>query len=110
MRLLGMLALVGTIVLTGCGRQDVIPVSPAPQRAATLQDLIGPWQPTPFGLDSAWRTTIESTCRREVEAPRAEGGIVDARGGGVATVRLTGAVVAKCDALYVTPEGRVEGA
>jgi hypothetical protein len=110
MRLLGVLALVGTIVVTACGEEDVVPVRPAPSKVATLQDLLAPWQATPFALDPAWRNTIEAACRRDLQEPRGAGGIVDARGGGVATVRFTGRVRAKCDALRVTPEGKVEGA
>jgi hypothetical protein len=75
-----------------------------------VQDLLGPWQATPFAMDPALRIAVEDACRRDVQEPRAGRGIVDARGRGVATVRLTGPVVAKCDALIITPEGEVEGA
>ena len=111
MRRLGAIALVGAIVLAACGEaEDAVPIPPAPGPVATLADLVGPWQPTPFALDGAWRNTIETTCRREVETPGAARGVIDARGGGVATVRMTGRAAAKCDALRITAAGQIEGA
>ena len=111
MLFLAVLAVAASTVLTACGEEDEVAETPAPSRVATLEDLVGPWQGTPLALDAAWRNRIVTTCRGEMGVPPSDGGIVDARGGGVATVRLTGPTFfAHCDALRITPEGRVEGA
>jgi hypothetical protein len=111
LRLLGLLALFASSVLTACGAEEDPPVGPTPAPVATLQDLVAPWQATPFALDAAWRNTIVTTCWAEMGVPPSKDGIVDVRGAGVATVRLTGPTFgAKCDALRITPEGHVTGA
>ena len=82
-----------------------------PVRVATLAELTGPWRATPLILDPALRARAADVCRREIELP---GGVVpavmDARGEGVVTVRMTGAIEASCDALEIPADGGVMGA
>jgi len=110
-RRLAAFAVLAAIVATACGDVDAItPDASAPERVATLRHLIGAWQPEPFVLDAVWRSSIVAACRRDLQVAGGVVAVIDARGGGVATVRLTGQQAAKCDALRITPAGRVEGA
>ena len=104
----------GAIVLAllgwGCGEAEPVepPRVPLP---ATIAELVGPWRATPLGLDPAMRAKIEQVCRRDIEFPAGSfAAIVDVRGGGVATVRMTGAQSGSCDALHIAGNGTVNGA
>jgi hypothetical protein len=84
------------------------PLPPERPRTASLAELRGPWQPTPFVLDAAMRDRAVAACRREMAAPtEAGGGMVDARGGAALTVRLSGAGGALCQALAILPSGEI---
>jgi hypothetical protein len=99
--------LAGTLFLVGCGGETGL-VVPA---MATIQDMTGPWRPTPLLLDPAMRDRIATTCRRDMERkPTSAVAVIDARGLGVAVVRMTGDSAGACDALQLTDSGQVAGA
>lgn len=109
-------ALVITIGLVGaCGEAGPDPsadVAPAgPILAAGLADLTGPWRASPLRLDPVLRANVEHACRRDIEFPAGStAAIMDARGAGVVTVRVTGQNPGSCDALEITATGDVVGA
>lgn len=98
-----------TLLVIGCG--DAPEPAFVPARPATIAELVGPWRATPLLLDAAMWGRVEQTCRRDIEMP--PGGVVavvDARGAGVVTVRMTGDHAGSCDSLAITADGRVAGA
>jgi hypothetical protein len=101
------------MVAAGCGGEvapDDVLVPPA-RAAASLEQLIGPWQPRPYVLDAATATRIGDACRRDIEFPRGSMPVViDVRGAGVATVRMSGVESGSCDALEITARGEIAGA
>ena len=100
---------VGLLVIGACGGEDA-PVAQQPGPASLLQ-LTGPWQRQPFVLDPALRSTVEQTCRRDMErGPGNVAAVVDVRGAGVAVVRMTGQGAGTCDALEITVAGQINGA
>jgi hypothetical protein len=102
-------ALALVLPVVACGSDEPAVVQPPPP--ATLAQLVGPWQPSPFSLNDAAWTRIEAGCRRDMGMrPGARALIIDARGGGVATVRMTGQQAGHCDALQITANGDVMGA
>lgn len=107
---LTVVTLLAAVLLGGaCGsRSDIFET---PVRFATLADLTGPWQRFPSLLDPVMRERVADACRREIElAPGSIPAVIDARGAGVVTVRMTGARAGSCDALEITPAGDVTGA
>jgi len=95
-------------VLAACADDSPVPIEPRP---ATLAELTGPWWAAPLSLDPVMWSTIEGTCRRDIEFPAGAHALhIEVRGGGVAIVRMTGAQSGTCDALEITPDGRVNGA
>jgi hypothetical protein len=103
------IALAAVVALAGCGEgtTDTGPI----RRPATLADLAGPWQAAPFLLDPGLRERVIQACRREIEMrPGGVAAVVDARGGRVATVRMTGASAGACSALEITASGDIVGA
>jgi hypothetical protein len=104
-------AVVGAAFLAvGCGDDAPGPAF-VPARPATIAELTGPWRATPLLLDPVMWARVEQTCRRDIEMP--PGGavaVIDARGAGVATVRMTGDHAGSCDSLQITADGRVAGA
>ena len=104
--------LVATVLLLGvvaaCADEPEVPIGPVP---ATLAELTGPWRAAPLSLDPVMWSTIEGVCRRDIEFPAGAHALhIEVRGGGVAIVRMTGAQSGGCDALQITPDGRVNGA
>ena len=97
------------LALVGCGEDAAEPpVAPPP---ASLAELVGPWRTQPLRLDEGTWSQIEAVCRRDIEFPAGTHALlIDVRGAGVATVRMTGAQSGVCDALAVTPDGAVAGA
>jgi len=94
------------LVLVACGETatDVEPI----QRPATLGELTGPWQETPFLLDPVLRERVAQTCRRDMEMrPGSVPAVIDARGARIATVRMTGPGPGGCSALEITAGGEV---
>lgn len=101
---------VTSLALGGCGDEEPVPQVPM-LRPATVNDLVGPWQATPFLLDPALRARIEQACRRDIEMPPGSvAAVVDVRGASVATIRMTGQTPGSCDALEVTNRGEAVGA
>src|SRR6185295_1473781 len=95
-------------VIAACADDAPVPIEPRP---ATLAELTGPWRAAPLSLDPVMWSTIEVTCRRDIEFPAGAHALhIEVRGGGVAIVRMTGAQSGTCDALEITPDGRVNGA
>jgi hypothetical protein len=112
LRRLAAVAVVAVLGTTGCSgdaapARELIQI----QRPATLQDLVGPWQAAPFALDPAFRATVAATCRRDIEfGVGSVPSVMDARGAGVVTVRMTGPESGSCDALEIAGNGQVSGA
>jgi hypothetical protein len=105
------LATLAVAMLAGIGCGGGGEVIYPPVRLATLPELIGPWRPTPLVLDPALRTRVADVCRRDIELPPGTvPAILDARGEGVVTVRMTGATEGSCDAVEITAQGDVAGA
>ena len=95
--------LAAVLSVVACGDGEVI--NP-PVRFATLAELTGPWRATPLFLDPALRARVADVCRREIELPPgAVPAVIDARGKGVVTVRMTGPIEASCDALEIPADG-----
>ena len=91
-------------VAAACG-EEASP-TPIPVPVATTIEMLGPWRPTPLNLAQAMRDRIGEACRTTVDAPLGTiAAVVDARGGGVATVRLTGAKAGACEAMLITADG-----
>jgi hypothetical protein len=95
--------------LAACGEEVIQPpVAPPP---ATLAELTGPWRPTPLGLDPLLWARAEEACRKDMEmAPGTKAIIIDVRGAGVATLRMTGATRGSCNTLQLLPDGTFTGA
>ena len=100
---------VGLLLAAACGGEDTpFAVGQAP---ASLQQLVGPWQPRPYVLEPAMRSRVEQGCRRDIElGPATNAAIVDVRGGAVAVVRMVGQGAGTCDALEITAAGSINGA
>lgn len=100
---------VGLAFASACGGEDVQDaLRPAP---ASLLQLTGPWQPRPFVLDQAMRSSVEQVCRRDMErGPGNTAALVDVRGSGVAVVRMVGQGAGMCEALEITIGGQITGA
>lgn len=97
------------LAVSACSSDDPAVVEPPP--AATLAQLLGPWQPTPYALDLATWNRIEDGCRRDVQLlPATRALIIDVRGASVATVAMTGPQDGHCDALQLLPTGEIAGA
>src|SRR5262245_6418996 len=103
--LLATTAVVIGLVSAACGESDPAPtVVPAPE--ATTVELVGDWRPTPYRLAPAMRDRIGQACITALDAPRGtRAAVVDARGAGVATVRLTGVRAGACEAMLISPGG-----
>jgi hypothetical protein len=101
------LAIAGLVAACADDNADV-PIGRPP---ATLAELTGAWQAAPLRLDPLMWGTIENACRRDIEFPAGAHALhIDARGGGVAIVRMTGAQSGTCYALQITATGQVNGA
>jgi hypothetical protein len=99
-----------SLLLVGCGDEATEPLF-VPGRPATLAELVGPWRATPLLLDAVTRQRVQEACRRDIELPPGSAAaVIDARGAGVATVRMTGQGSGSCHALQITPAGQVVGA
>jgi len=97
------------LVVVACGSDGEV-INP-PVRLATLAELTGPWRAIPLILDPALRARVADVCRREIELPPgAVPAVMDARGEGAVTVRMTGAMEGSCDALEIPADGGVMGA
>jgi hypothetical protein len=97
------------LVLVACETETI--EAPFEPPMATPQELVGPWRQFPLRLDPLVWAQIEEACRKDMLlAPGSRAVIIDARGAGVATVRMTGAMVGHCNALQITPRGDVVGA
>jgi hypothetical protein len=97
------------LAAVACGSDGEV-INP-PVRLATLAELTGPWRPTPLVLDPALRARAAEACRRDIELPPgAVPAVMDTRGEGVVTVRMTGAIERSCDALEIEADGGVIGA
>ncbi len=106
---LAILAVVAMLA-AACGEEPTA-VPPQPVRPATLAELAGPWRATPMRLDPALRARAEAVCRRDMERlPASVTAVMDARGEGVVTVRMTGVSAGTCDALQIANNGQVMGA
>jgi hypothetical protein len=93
--------------VSACGGEASV-LGPA---IATIQDLTGPWRPTPLTPDPTMRERIATTCRRDMERrPASTVGVIDTRGLGVAVVRMTGDSAGSCDALQIGASGQIAGA
>jgi hypothetical protein len=99
----------GLLFAVACGGEDAPAfLQPAP---ASLEQLTGPWQAQPYALDPLLRRRVEDTCRTDMErAAESVAAVVDARGEGVAVVRMVGPGAGACDALQIGDGGRVNGA
>jgi hypothetical protein len=94
------LAIVIVLAVVACGSDGE--VNNEPVRFATPAELTGPWRTTPLILDPALRARVAEACRRGIELPaEAVPAVIDARGGRVVTVRMTGATEGSCDALEI---------
>ena len=95
--------------LVGCGEETVEPpLAPPP---ATLAELTGPWRPTPLSLTPQLWALAQEACRKDMEmAPGTAAVIIDARGAGVVTLRMTGATRGSCNSLQLLPNGQFTGA
>ena len=84
----------------------------APVRPATIEELRGPWRPTPLLLDPVMRDRADAACRSDMQMPpQAQPVLIDARGASVVTLRYGGPNVAgDCDALEITASGDFVGA
>jgi hypothetical protein len=101
--------IVGLLLAAACGGEDT-PFAPG-QAPASLQQLMGSWQPQPFVLEPALRSRVEQTCRSDMErGPGSVAALVDVRGGAVAVVRMVGQGAGMCDALEITAAGQITGA
>ena len=103
-----LLLLAAAMLVGACGSDGEVIDRPA--RFAALAELTGPWRPTPFRLDPVIRERVAETCRRDIEVPGSVPAVMDARGAGVVTVRMTGARAGACDALEITLAGGVASA
>ena len=96
------------LAVVSCGGDGEV-INP-PVRFATVAELTGPVRAVPLLLDPALRVRVAEVCRREIELPPgAVPAVMDARGEGVVTVRMTGVIEASCDALEIPAEGGVMG-
>lgn len=101
--------LAAALVIASCGGDEE--TLEAPVRFASLAELTGPWRAIPLTLDPVVRERAAAGCRRDMELPAATvAAIIDARGAGVVTVRMTGAGAGRCEALEITSRGEVFGA
>jgi hypothetical protein len=94
-------------VLAGCGDETTLFPDP-PDRPATLAELTGPWRAHPLQLDPAMRGRVEQVCSTFVQRP--PGGVpavIDARGGGFVTVRMTDVWRGSCDGIAISVDGQV---
>ncbi len=100
------------LVAAACGGEVATDaLFPQARVPATLEQLVGPWQPRPYALDAASATRIADACRRDIEFPRGSMPVlIDVRGAGVATVRMSGDESGSCDALEITARGELTGA
>ena len=121
------IAAVGLILAMGCAAacgdaSDVSDASDASEGGtglalpqigvAGLADLTGPWRAQPLRLDEALARRIAETCSHDMEGPPfVPAQIIDVRGAGVASVRLSGPTTTiGCDALQITRDGDIVGA
>jgi hypothetical protein len=94
------LAIMIVLAAVACGSDGEVDNEPV--RFATPAELTGPWRTTPLILDPALRARVAEACRRGIELPaEAVPAVIDARGGRVVTVRMTGATEGSCDALEI---------
>ncbi len=101
---------VAAIIVAACGEEPAADPQ-QPLRPATLAELLGPWRATPMRLDPAIRARAEAVCRRDMERlPASVTAVMDARGEGVVTVRMSGMSAGTCDALQIANNGQVMGA
>lgn len=102
-------ALALALAASACGTDDPAVVQPPPP--ATLAQLLGPWQATPYVLDQVTWNRVEDACRSDMQLMAATRAlIIDVRGATVATVAMTGPQEAHCDALQLLPTGEIAGA
>jgi len=102
---------IGVLLAAACGGEASPADGVPPQAPASIAQLIGPWQPRPFGLEPAMRSRVEQACRRDMWlGPATVAALVDVRGGGVTVVRMVGQGAGKCDALEIEAGGGITGA
>ena len=96
------------LIVAACADEPAEPPAAVP---ATIQQLTGAWAVRPYLLDPAVWTRAEDACRRDVQlAPQTRAILIDARGAGVLTVRMTGQSAGECNALQILGDGTVVGA
>jgi hypothetical protein len=104
------LPLVIAVVLVAAACADE-PAEPPVVMPATIEQLTGAWAVQPYLLDPAIWKRAEDACRLEIQLPPGTTAIlVDARGAGVLTVRMTGQTAGLCSALQILGDGTVVGA
>ena len=97
------------LLLASCGGDEE--ALDAPVQFASLAELTGPWRAIPLSLDPVVRERVAAGCRRDIELPAGTvAAVIDARGAGVVTVRMTGGGAGRCEALEITSRGDVFGA
>jgi hypothetical protein len=102
--------LAALLLAAACADADVVD-EPNTQGPAPLAALVGPWSATPFVLDPQVGNVAAQVCRRDIElGDGAVAAVVDARGAGVITLRMTGARPGGCNALQILPSGQIVGA
>ncbi len=101
--LIGLVAMAAAVA--ACGEETMqVPVP----RPASIAELNGPWRPQPFTLDPLLRDRIADACRRDMgRQPGSELAVIDARGGGLVTVRMTGASAGECSGIAISPDGQL---
>ena len=104
------LPLVIAVVLVAAACADE-PAEPPVVMPATIEQLTGAWAVQPYLLDPAIWKRAEDACRLEIQLPPGTTAIlVDGRGAGVLTVRMTGQTAGLCSALQILGDGTVVGA
>ena len=102
--------LAAALLVGACADAEVVD-EPVARGPAPLAALTGPWQPTPLVLDPQTRSRAEQACRRDMELKAgAVAAVIDARGAGVVTLRMTGPSPGGCNALQILPSGEIAGA
>jgi hypothetical protein len=94
-------------IAAACGEEATeVPEQPRP---ASIAELTGPWRPQPFTLDPVLRERIAEACRRPPmrRGPGSVLAVIDARGGGLVTVRMTGVDAGECSGIAISPDGEL---
>ncbi len=103
-------ALVALVVAAGCaGAEAPEQLPPAAPAVATLEQLLGPWQPTPLTPGATLIAAADAACRAFTR-PQGPLVLADARGGGVVQVFYVGANgdASECNQMRISPTGSVD--